>query len=200
MKLVIAARTVEPTNVSLSRPATLSRPVPSTTEKPPPAPRRGLSHRAASAARNRSLHRARRKALDVRRLGALGALLDVVLDLVVIAQGLETLSGNRREVDEDVRPAVFLLDEAEALRVVEPLYLALSHLFVLPLSSNMRFPATCRGLPGLRALRMKKRRSLRCSVESPARRFRAFVLLNPFPESGYSVPPSSGFGHPRAVA
>src|SRR5688500_987948 len=129
MKLVIAARPVETTNVSLSRPATESRPVPSSNEKPPPASRRGLSNRAASAARKRSLHRGRRKALDVRRLGALGALLDVVLDLVVIAQGLEALSGNRREVDEDVRPAVFLLDEAEALRVVEPLYLALSHLF-----------------------------------------------------------------------
>src|SRR5687768_2317398 len=73
---------------------------------------------------------ARGNASDVRRLRALGALLDVELDLVVLAQRLEAFSGDRREVDEDVRTTL-LLDKAEPLRVVEPLHLALGHFLYL---------------------------------------------------------------------
>src|SRR5688500_13633995 len=77
--------------------------------------------------------------------------------------------------------------------------LPLAIFFTLPLSSNMRFPATCRGLPGLRALRMKKAPLSSVFRRESGASIRAFVLLNPYPESGDSVPPPSGFGQPRAV-
>src|SRR4051794_17422325 len=58
---------------------------------------------------------------DVAGLRALRALLDLVLHLRALGQRLEAVALDRAEVDEDVVTAVFLRDEAVALRVVEPL-------------------------------------------------------------------------------
>src|SRR3954453_14880778 len=69
---------------------------------------------------------------NVLRLGALGTLGDVELDLLVLVQGLVALGLNRRVVHEDVVAAVLLRDEAETLLGVEPLHGALSHLLCTP--------------------------------------------------------------------
>src|SRR5207248_8117812 len=58
--------------------------------------------------------------LDVRSLQALVALHDLELDLLTLGQRLVAFPCNRREVDEDVLPAL-ALDEAIALLVREPL-------------------------------------------------------------------------------
>src|SRR5215217_7582140 len=71
---------------------------------------------------------------DVLRLGALGTLGDVELNLLVLVQGLVALGLNRRVVHENVVAAVLLRDEAETLLGVEPLYGALSHAYLLLLT------------------------------------------------------------------
>src|SRR5207302_5854334 len=60
--------------------------------------------------------------LDVGGARTLGALLDLVLHLVVLLQGLEPARLDGREVHEEILAAVIGRDEAEALGVVEPLY------------------------------------------------------------------------------
>src|SRR6187551_3042492 len=69
---------------------------------------------------------------DVLRLGALGALGDVELNLLVLVEGLVALRLNRRVVHEDVVAAVLLRNEAETLLGVEPLHGALSHVLCTP--------------------------------------------------------------------
>src|ERR671923_487256 len=59
--------------------------------------------------------------LDVRGLGALRPLARLELHLRALGQRLEALAGDLREVDEHVLAAALRLDEAVALRVVEPL-------------------------------------------------------------------------------
>ena len=53
-------------------------------------------------------------------VGAFGALLDRELDLVAFSQAAEAISHDCRMVDENVL-ATLVLDEAEALLIVEPL-------------------------------------------------------------------------------
>src|SRR5881628_1578878 len=73
---------------------------------------------------------------DVLRLGALGALGHVELDLLVLVESLVTLHVDRRVVHEDVVAAVLLRDEAETLLGVEPLHGALSHAHLLLLTGR----------------------------------------------------------------
>src|SRR5712692_6661024 len=63
---------------------------------------------------------------DVLRLQALRTLGDIELDGVTLGETAETVRLDRREVDEHIRTRL-LRDKAEALRVVEPLHLSLSH-------------------------------------------------------------------------
>src|SRR3989338_6297995 len=67
---------------------------------------------------------------DVRGLETLGAFLDFELHFVTFGQRAEPFRRDRRVMHEDVR-ATILLDEAETLRVVEPLHLALRHTVLL---------------------------------------------------------------------
>src|SRR5262245_25504108 len=64
---------------------------------------------------------------DVLRLRALGALLDVELDLLVLVKRAEPARLNGREMHEYVVSSALLGDEAEALVAVEPLDCALGH-------------------------------------------------------------------------
>src|SRR6185295_14827500 len=73
--------------------------------------------------------------LDVRGLLALGSLDDVETHLLAFLQALESLHVDRREMREQVLAAVIRRNEAVALRVVEPLYGADSHLNI-PLPSG----------------------------------------------------------------
>src|SRR5207249_2848313 len=63
---------------------------------------------------------------DVLRLQALGTLGDFEFDRVTLRKTPKAIGLDRREVDEHVRTRL-LCDEAKALRVVEPLHLALCH-------------------------------------------------------------------------
>src|SRR5262249_6587411 len=63
---------------------------------------------------------------DVRRLQALGALGDVELDLLALRQRPEAVRHDRGVVHEQIRPPL-THDETESFCVVEPLYLAGSH-------------------------------------------------------------------------
>src|SRR5690606_12263965 len=73
---------------------------------------------------------------DVLRLGALGALRDVELDLLVLVERAVPARGDGRVVGEDVRATVVGGDEAEALVSVEPLHGTCSHCVLLPEHSN----------------------------------------------------------------
>src|SRR4051794_487317 len=64
---------------------------------------------------------------DVLRLGALLALGDVELHLLVLVEAAEAARRDRREMGEDVGAAVVRGDEAEALVGVEPLHGTCSH-------------------------------------------------------------------------
>src|SRR5213592_3240267 len=77
-------------------------------------------------ARHRAAIRPASDLADVLRLKALGPLGDVEFHGVTLGQAPETIGLDRREVDEDVRTRL-LRDEAEALRVVEPLHFTLCH-------------------------------------------------------------------------
>src|SRR5512133_3321640 len=68
---------------------------------------------------------------DVRRLEALRALLHLELDPLPFLQAAEALRLDGGVMDEDVVPAAVLSDEAEALRVVEPLHGTTGHLTLL---------------------------------------------------------------------
>jgi hypothetical protein len=57
---------------------------------------------------------------DVDRLGALGALARLVLDLLALAEGLEAVPSNVRVMHEHVFPALFRRDESVSLGIVEP--------------------------------------------------------------------------------
>src|SRR4051812_45204693 len=74
-----------------------------------------------------SLPRPRLEELDVRGARTFRALLDFVLDLVVLFQRLEAAGLDGREVDEKILAAVVGGNEPEALRVVEPLYGTCAH-------------------------------------------------------------------------
>src|SRR6478672_9241611 len=63
--------------------------------------------------------RTRSDRANVLRLGALGTLGDVELNLLVLVEGLVALRLNRRVVHEDVVAAVLLRNEAETLLGVE---------------------------------------------------------------------------------
>src|SRR3954447_26445498 len=78
---------------------------------------------------------------DVRRLGALGALAELVFDLGSFGEGAEPVAGDRGEVDERVLASVIGRDEAEALLVAEPLHDTGSHLQALlayPIAATRR--------------------------------------------------------------
>src|SRR5205085_10877245 len=60
--------------------------------------------------------------IDVRGLRPLRALAGLELDLRAFDEGLEALASDLRVMDEQVLPALLGLDEAVALRVVEPLH------------------------------------------------------------------------------
>ena len=64
---------------------------------------------------------------NVRCLLPLGAGRNVETNSLTFLQGLEALALNRGEVDEEILAAVFGGDEAEALRIVEPFYVACCH-------------------------------------------------------------------------
>src|SRR4051794_23579768 len=64
---------------------------------------------------------------DVRRLRAFRALAGLVLDLRVLRERLEALTGDIAVVDEEVLAALVGRDEAVALRVVEPLHGSCCH-------------------------------------------------------------------------
>src|SRR5207248_5481473 len=68
--------------------------------------------------------------LDVRGLGALGALDDLELHALALGQRLVAVHLDRREVDEDVL-ATLALDEPVALLIREPLHGALRQAFLL---------------------------------------------------------------------
>src|SRR4030095_9588286 len=86
---------------------------------------------------------------NVRGLETLGAACHLELHLVTFRQTLEALRDDGAEVDEDVFAAL-LRDEAEALRIVEPLDSTVCH------DSNLSFGAN----PG-------------CRIPAPRRRCRA---------------------------
>src|SRR5262245_9188312 len=65
-------------------------------------------------------------ATDVRRLQALGALDDVELHLLALAQGAKALRHDRGVMDKHVRRAI-TGDEPKPLRIVEPLHGASFH-------------------------------------------------------------------------
>src|SRR5687768_730955 len=90
-----------------------------------PSPLRGRSQSLDQLWSRSSVSRSERT--DVLRLGALGALGDVELDLLVLVQRLVAVGLDGRVVHEDVVAAVLLRDEAETLLGVEPLNGALSH-------------------------------------------------------------------------
>src|SRR4051794_35725681 len=69
---------------------------------------------------------------NVLRLGTLGTLGDVELDLLVLVEGLVALRLDGGVVDENVVATVLLRDEAETLFGVEPLDSALSHARISP--------------------------------------------------------------------
>jgi hypothetical protein len=62
------------------------------------------------------------RGLDAGGLLALRAHLDLEADLLAFLQGLETLSLNFREMGEQIITAIVGSNEAEAFRIVEPLY------------------------------------------------------------------------------
>src|SRR5215467_9647226 len=65
--------------------------------------------------------------LDVLHLRALRPLRDLEADLLILFQRLEPASLDRREMREQVLAAAVGSDEAEPLRIIEPLYRACSH-------------------------------------------------------------------------
>src|SRR5215218_1060636 len=83
---------------------------------------------------------------DVRRLGALGGLTQLVLDLRTLRERAEAVTRDTREVHERVLPAVVGGDEPEALLVAEPLHDTSCH--TTPPHSDSRCARwCCRALP-----------------------------------------------------
>jgi hypothetical protein len=73
--------------------------------------------------------------LDVRRLQALGTTLHFELDLLAFLEGLEAAHLDRGVMREQVFTALGRGNEAEAFRVVEPLYGTGCHVHLLPLNA-----------------------------------------------------------------
>src|SRR5690606_10971714 len=71
-------------------------------------------------------------------LGTLGALGDGVTHALAFLQAAETGRINGAVMDENVRTSVFGCDEAESLRVVEPLHCAVLHELPPRLDTNAR--------------------------------------------------------------
>src|SRR5690348_1953471 len=90
---------------------------------------RGVMNENGSPGGCRSTARGSRSAdrLDRDRLLALGAVLHFEFHLLVLLQGLEAAALDLGEMGEEVLAAAVGLDEAEALRVVEPLHGAGAH-------------------------------------------------------------------------
>src|SRR3954452_3256926 len=84
---------------------------------------------------------------NARGLGALGALSDLELDLLVLLKGAEAAPLNFRVVDKHIGGAVLGSDKAEALLRVEPLHSSLWHLSYFP----SLLPGTAHRLPVHRA-------------------------------------------------
>src|SRR5690606_22087782 len=82
---------------------------------------RPLRAGASGKIRGRRVRRARSERRDVRRLGALGTLRHVELDLLVLLERAVAARVDRGEVREDVSAALVGGDDAEALLGVEPL-------------------------------------------------------------------------------
>src|SRR5262249_27439427 len=82
---------------------------------------------------------------DVRRCGPLLALDDLVLHLVALGQGAESLALDRGLMDEAVLPSVLGGDEADALGVVEPFHgSGNTHYSFLPSLSDRPSASRCR--------------------------------------------------------
>jgi hypothetical protein len=71
--------------------------------------------------RRAALWRSLRDRANVRGLKALGALLDLELNLLPFSEAAKAIGLNRSVVAENVFAAAILSDEAKALRIVEPL-------------------------------------------------------------------------------
>src|SRR6185436_5382609 len=84
---------------------------------------------------------------NARGLGALGALSDLELDLLVLLKGAEAAPLNFRVVDKHIGGAVLGSDKAEALLRVEPLHSSLWHLSYFPSLLTGSGPPTS-GVPG----------------------------------------------------
>src|SRR5437899_11363492 len=84
---------------------------------------------------------------DVLRLQALGPLDHLDLDLLAFRKRAEALGLDRCVVAEDVSAAVVLRDEAEALRIVEPLHGTGDHCssFAVNRANGSPGPSTCIG-------------------------------------------------------
>src|SRR5882672_1165248 len=110
--------------------------------------------------------------LDVRRLRPLRSLRHLERDLVPFLQALESVPDDRAVVDEHVRSAR-ALDEAEPLRLVEPLHLScLSHANDLrPLGIESARKPRRRSRPGTRT---RRARSTAGARETPHRDPRDF--------------------------
>src|SRR5581483_6481330 len=88
---------------------------------------------------------ARSDRTDVRRLGALLPLRDVVLHPLVLLEVAVALAGDRAEVHEHVGAAVLRSDEAEALLAAEPLHGSSCHVHsLLSLPSGPLLPPVVR--------------------------------------------------------
>src|SRR5690242_6855465 len=75
---------------------------------------------------------------DSHRLGALGSLLDLELDALVLLEGAEAAALDLGKVHEDILRPVVRGDEAEAFVAVEPFHSSLCHL----LTSLIQFGCT----------------------------------------------------------
>src|SRR5438128_3402582 len=95
---------------------------------------------------------------NVRGLETLGAACHLELHLVTFRQTFEALRDDGAEVDEDVL-AVLLRDEAEALRIVEPLDSTVCHTRTFPSVANpsYRIPVTRRRCPAKLEGKQKRR-------------------------------------------
>ena len=84
---------------------------------------------------------------DVRRLQAFGATLHFELDLLAFLEGLEAAHLDRGVMREQVFTALGRGNEAEAFRVVEPLYGTGCHVHLLPLINAATIPGATK--PGM---------------------------------------------------
>src|SRR5581483_10041248 len=86
----------------------------------------------------RTYRRCASERCDVARLQTLGSFGDLELDFLTLVEVAVPGSGDRGEVDENVRPSTILRDEAEALLAVEPFDCAGCHGAIPPSSALCR--------------------------------------------------------------